>query len=167
MVLMYYKRTLAAAEQNNNMKCWLPGAFCWWCWGTAEGSWCSRRKQQHTNKKCWLPGTFCGWCWCSTPEPWCSRRKQQHANKKGWLPAAFCWWCWGRYYNRTLVLQNKTRTRKVGYQGHFVDDAEVLQQNLGAAEQEQEQERLVTRGVLLMVLRYYNGTLMQQKKTTH
>ena len=65
------------------------------------------------------------------------------------------------------MLQNKTRTRKVGYQGHFVDDAEVLQQNRGAAEQEQEQERLVTRGVFLMVLRSYNGTLMQQKKTTH
>lgn len=92
------------------------------------------------------------------------------------------------------MQQNTTITRSVGYQGHFVDGAEVLQKALGAAEEnniltrsvgyqdnfvdgtdvvhqnlgaaEQEQERLVTRGVLSMVLRYYNGTLMQQNKTT-
>ena len=42
------------------------------------------------------------------------------------------------------MLQNKTRARKVGYQGRFVDDAEVLQQNLGAAE---ENNNILTRKV--------------------
>ena len=48
------------------------------------------------------------------------------------------------YYNRTLVQQNKTITRSVGYQGHFVDGTEVLQKALGAAE---ENNNILTRKV--------------------
>ena len=71
-MLRYCNRTLVL--QNKNKKGWLPGVFCWWCWGTTTEPWCSRRKQ-HTNKKGWLPGAFCWHCW-ETPEPGCNRTQQ-------------------------------------------------------------------------------------------
>ena len=42
------------------------------------------------------------------------------------------------------MQQNKTITRSVGYQGHFVDGTEVLQKALGAAE---ENNNILTRKV--------------------
>ena len=60
---------------------------------------------------------------------------------------------------------NNMLTRKVGYQRRFADDAEVgTTTEPWCCRTKQEQERLVTRGILLTMLRYCNRTWVLQNK---